>query len=282
MGEKIPLIEISVIIPVYNRRDRIAGAIESVLTQALPAIEIIVVDDGSEDNVDVLIAREYPQVIVLRQSNLGVSAARNYGIERASAPWIAFLDSDDRWLPGKLMQQAQFLNDNPDIRVCHTDEIWIRNGRRVNPMRKHAKPEGWIYPHCLPLCCVSPSSILLHSSVLADVGYFDPQLPACEDYDLWLRIFCRYQAGLVPRPLLEKHGGHADQLSHRFWGMDRFRVTALDKMLRSTALLPDLRMQTARMLIEKCEILNKGFEKRGNNGQADVYQQLADRWQSSC
>ena len=269
---------ISVVIPVYNRMQRLFSAIDSVLRQSLLAAEIIVVDDGSTDGVFEQIGNRYPEITVVAQPNCGVGAARNLGIRQAKGEWLAFLDSDDIWLPGKLEQQARLLASESDLRVCHTDEIWIRNGKRVNPMHKHAKPRGWIYPQCLPLCCVSPSSILFHRDVLQNVGDFDETLPVCEDYDLWLRIFNSYQAGLVDKPLLEKYGGHEDQLSRKYWGMDRFRVKALLKMLEAGSLDECNHASTVEMLVKKCRILEAGCLKRWKYDEAKIYRDLILHW----
>ncbi len=270
--------DISVVIPTHNRASLVCRAIRSVLDQTLAPREIIVVDDGSVDGTALLLARTFPSVTVLRQANAGVSAARNRGIDAAGGEWIALLDSDDEWLPRKLESQATLMIGNPELRVCHTDEIWIRNGRRVNPGRRHAKPEGRIFRQCLPLCCVSPSSVMLHGSVLADAGLFDPDMPACEDYDLWLRIFQHYPAGLVKDPCLIKYGGHPDQLSRRHWGMDRFRVHSLNRLLMRDTLEPGDRGACIETLKRKCNILVQGMERRGNAAGAGHYRRISNRW----
>ena len=270
--------DISVVIPTWNRAEHVIRAIGSVLGQSVQPGEVVVVDDGSEDGTAERVLNTFPEVRLLRQSNLGVSAARNRGICESSGEWIAFLDSDDEWLPDKLAMQMELLRLQPDLRACHTEEIWIRNGRRVNPMQKHAKPSGWIFTHCLPRCCVSPSSVLLHRSVFDSVGNFDESLPACEDYDLWLRVFQQYPIGLVNAPLVTKYGGHADQLSRRFWGMDRFRVKALEKILGNNLLTPEHREACIKVLKQKCNVLIGGFEKRGEFEEAKRYRQIKAAW----
>ncbi len=270
--------EISVVIPTHNRRERVQDAVRTVQAQTLAPLEIIVVDDGSTDGTADVLGDEFPGVCVIRQANAGVSAARNAGIAAARGEWIAFLDSDDTWLPEKLARQRDCLQADPTLRVCHTDEIWIRNGCRVNPGRRHAKPAGRIFLDCLPLCCVSPSAILLHREVFDAVGVFDPALPACEDYDLWLRIFQRYHAGLVTESCVIKQGGHADQLSRRFWGMDRFRVQALDKLLRGTQLTPNERSAVVDTLHAKCRILLQGMQRRGKVAEAARYRDIMAAW----
>lgn len=263
--------QVSVVIPTHNRAHLLARALDSVLAQTLPALEIIVVDDGSTDDTRGLVAERYPQCIYLKQPQTGVSAARNAGIQAASGDWIAFLDSDDAWLPGKLEAQRDCLAAHPGVRLCHCEEIWIRQGRRVNPMRKHAKAGGWIYQRCLPLCVISPSAALLHRNLLEDVGGFDESLPACEDYDLWLRICAQESVAFVEQPQIEKYGGHDDQLSQRYWGMDRFRIQALEKMLQKTDLTPSDRSATLQALIGKCDIFAKGAAKRNKLDEARLY-----------
>jgi glycosyltransferase involved in cell wall biosynthesis len=266
--------QISVIIPTHNRASTLPRAIDSVLDQSLRADEIIVVDDGSDDDTARLLAHDYPEVVYLHQSNRGVSSARNLGISKARGEWIALLDSDDAWLPEKLALQQQAVKKNPKLRICHTEEIWIRNGVRVNPMRKHAKQGGRIFRHCLPLCVISPSSVLLHHRLFKTYGLFDTSLPACEDYDLWLRLCAREEVLFLEQPLIVKYGGHEDQLSRRHWGMDRFRVQSLENLLRSTELSDGDRQAAITTLIEKAGIIAQGAEKRDQLSRAKHYRQL--------
>lgn len=269
---------VSVIIPTYNRIRTLSRALDSVLAQTRKIDEIIVVDDGSTDATVDLVLDSYPQVRLLQQPNLGVSAARNHGIKKANGDWIALLDSDDRWLPTKLEAQFALVEQHPGHRLCHTEEIWIRNGTRVNQMRKHRKSGGYIYSQCLPLCVISPSSALLHRTLFEEVGLFDEALPACEDYDLWLRICAREPVLFVDAPQIEKHGGHEDQLSRKHWGMDRFRIRALETILADDLLTPAQRRETVAMLLRKAEILEQGARKRGKLQRADHYRQLIQRY----
>lgn len=265
--------QISVIIPTHNRASLLGRALDSVLAQTLQPLEIIVVDDGSTDRTRDLMSEHYPGCRYISQENAGVSAARNAGIRVAGGDWIALLDSDDTWLPGKLAAQRDCLSEHPGLRLCHSEEIWIRNGRRVNAMNKHAKTGGHIYERCLPLCVISPSAALMHTSLLDDVGLFEESLPACEDYELWLRVCAREAVAYVEQPQIEKFGGHEDQLSRRYWGMDRFRIEALEKMLEEQALSEKYRIATLQTLIEKCRIFALGAAKRGKEERASNYRE---------
>jgi len=266
------------VIPTHDRAHTLSRALDSVLHQTLPPAEIIVVDDGSTDDTADLMRRRYPQVRYLHQQNRGVSAARNRGITTARGEWIALLDSDDEWLSTKLAAQATLIERHAGHRLCHTEEVWIRNGKRVNPMKKHAKAGGRIFDACLPLCVISPSSALIHRSLFEELGLFDESLPACEDYDLWLRICARETVLYVESPQIVKYGGHDDQLSRRHWGMDRFRVKALEKLLRSGNLDSDQRKAAAEMLVEKAGILASGAEKRNNHETAAQFRNLKARY----
>jgi len=199
---------VSVIIPTFNRARKVVRAISSVLYQTFTDYEIIVVDDGSSDGTEDVIAQFRPHIKYLSHSkNSGVSAARNTGIKASQSSLIAFLDSDDYWLPEKLSLQKAFFIQNPESVACQTEEIWIRSGIRINPRKRHLKPSGDIFEPSLKLCLVSPSAVMLKRSLLNEVGLFDEDLPVCEDYDLWLRISCRNPIYLIDRYLVVKEGG---------------------------------------------------------------------------
>jgi len=265
---------ISVIIPTFNRAYCLPRAIDSVLAQSHPVEKICVIDDGSTDDTHQLLQSNYPQIHYIRQENKGVSAARNEGVRKTKSQWIAFLDSDDEWLPHKIEKQLFELTQQPMYKLIHCDEVWIRNGVRVNPMNKHKKSGGDIFESCLPLCAISPSASIIQRELLLEVGLFDESLPACEDYDLWLRICSRYPVLYVNEKLLRKYGGHEDQLSRQHWGMDRFRVDALDRIIRG-GFLQSGQVKAARdILTNKCRILISGADKRGNQELLDKYQAL--------
>jgi glycosyltransferase involved in cell wall biosynthesis len=265
--------KISVIIPTCNRSSYLAHALESVYAQSVLPYEVIVVDDGSTDNSREIIKRNFRDVRYLYQENRGVSSARNTGILAAAGDWIALLDSDDRWEPHKLERQQRALQAHPDAIMCHSDEFWIRNGNRVNPMNKHAKRGGLIFQHCLPLCAISPSTSVIKRELFDEIGLFDEALPACEDYDLWLRICAIHPVLYLDEPLLTRYDGHADQLSRRHWGMDRFRIHALEKILGTGVLNAEDHAAALEMLQKKIGIVIQGADKRNNTELANRYRE---------
>ncbi len=271
--------KVSVIIPTYNRLPMLKEAVDSVLAQDVEDMELIVVDDGSTDGTADEIKRYGGRVKLFQHAvNKGVSAARNKGILHARGKYIAFLDSDDLWVKGKLKIQVTFLDDNPHYPLCYTDEIWIRKGKRVNPMLKHAKYSGWIFEKCLPLCIISPSSVMIKRTLFSRVGLFDEALPVCEDYDFWLRISARFPIFFIDRKLIIKRGGHPDQLSQRSWGNDRYRVIALEKLLSEPYIGSEEREMILKEMKKKCSVLYKGFLKRGKAMEAGQYQEIMKRY----
>jgi len=271
-------LDISVIIPTYNRKNTLPRAVESVLNQTYKPVEIIVVDDGSTDGTKEWFSEMYPLVHYIYQVNSGVSSARNTGINSARGDWIALLDSDDEWLPDKLELQVKLLQNNAELRFCHTNEIWIRNGVRINQMKKHQKYGGNIFKKCLDICRISPSSSLFHTSVIKDVGLFDESLDVCEDYDLWLRITAKYPVLFLDQPLIKKFGGHTDQLSRVFGGIEQYRIRSLEKILTSISLTGSQFEAARDMLIHKLQIYAKGLKKRGKNIELQSVEKKIQDW----
>jgi glycosyltransferase involved in cell wall biosynthesis len=265
---------VSVVIPTFNRAWSLAEAVDSVLSQELRGFELIVVDDGSTDDTLQLLERYGDAIRVLRREHRGVSAARNAGVAAGRGELIAFLDSDDLWLPGKLQRQVDFFASHPEALICQTEELWVKNGRRVNPGKRHRKPDGMIFEPSLDLCLVSPSAVMARRELFDRVGLFDESLPACEDYDLWLRVSCRFPVHRIETALIVKRGGHADQLS-RAWGLDRFRVAALVKLLNDDSLNGTQRQAARRVLRRKCAVYAGGCRRRGRIKEAEHCEQMA-------
>lgn len=274
--QTVPVPLISVIIPTYNRLEFLRPAVESVLKQTVGDYELIVIDDGSADGTGEGLKPYRNLLQYIYQENRGVSAARNRGLQAARGDWIAFLDSDDYWLPAKLETQLRFFTENPQAYICQTEEIWIRHGRRVNPQKKHRKFSGDIFLPSLIRCIVSPSAVMIHREFLNHIGPFDESLPACEDYDLWLRIACRFPVFLIEEPLVVKQGGHPDQLSRRIPFLDRFRIQALVKLLGSDWLSSDRQERVFQELKKKCLIYGQGCMKRGRIEEGAFYLRLPE------
>lgn len=277
MNHTAPLV--SVIIPTFNRNGMLKDAVDSVLEQDYGNTELIVVDDGSTDTTIQMLSAYQDRLRLLRQENRGVSAARNAGIRAAAGTLIALLDSDDLWLPGKLRAQVDYFDAHPEALICQTEEIWIRNGVRVNPGKRHRKEAGDIFERSLELCLVSPSAVMMRKSLLDEVGLFDERLPACEDYDLWLRIAWKHPVHLIDTPLIVKRGGHADQLS-RMPELDKYRIRSICNLLDRGCLSEGQAQAATNMLKTKCAIYAQGCRKRGRAEDALYYDQLAGRYES--
>ena len=263
--------EVSVVIPTHNRKAMLRCTLTSVFEQTLQPLEVIVVDDGSTDGTLDLLATEFPSIIVITQTNHGVSHARNQGIKQAQGQWIALLDSDDIWHPTKLENQHKFLNRNPSLCFCHTDEVWVRQGKQIKQPAYLNKSNQDIFLKSLVRCIICPSSVVMHKKIFENTGFFDEQLTVCEDYDLWLRVLLQYEIAYLDQPLVTKYGGHSDQLSTTYWGMDRFRVQSLKNLLNNPNLKSNQIPLIFETLIQKLDILAKSFTKREKMKEAEEF-----------
>jgi len=258
---------ISVIIPTFNRSGVILRAINSVLRQKNKNFELIVVDDGSTDHTEALLSPlvDSGEIKYFKIKNLGVSGARNFGVKEAIGEWLCFLDSDDEWLPNKLQDQFEFVQKNSYYQIVYSEEIWIRNGVRVNPRVIHQKHGGWVFDKCIQQCFIAPSSVMLRKSLFDEMGGFDPTYTVCEDYDLWLKISSLYEVGLITIPCIIKHGGAADQLSTMYVAMDLWRLRALCRIIKIRNLSDEHKKLVHETIAKKAEILKKGFQKHANH-----------------
>jgi len=256
----------SIVIPTYNRSGFLNRAIDSVLSQSFTDYELIIVDDGSTDNTSGILKNYGDKILSFYQENRGVSAARNNGIEKSKGRYIALLDSDDTWHENKLTRHFEFIQSNSDIKIHQTEDIWIRDGKIINPAKKHLKKEGDIFRDSLDLCMVSPSSVVMSREIFEIYGYFDESLKACEDYDLWIRITPFEKIGLIKEKLITRYAGHEDQLSFKYWGMDRFRLYSMIKLLteKKQSLNDDQIKILEQAIQKKTEILKAGASKHGN------------------
>jgi glycosyltransferase involved in cell wall biosynthesis len=252
-------------------------AIDSVLAQTASAFELIVIDDGSTDGTFEHLMRLGKTIRIERIERSGPAAARNRGVALARAPLITFLDSDDLWAPTKLERQIAFMRANPGCTILQTDEIWIRNGRRVNPGVRHRKRAGDIFIDSLRTCLISMSATIMRTDLFRSFGGFDEIMLAAEDYDLWLRVLIDYDAGLLDEPLVTRRGGHIDQTSATTPAIDRFRILALAKLLADGRLSPERRNAVVEVLAEKCRIYAGGLARRGRIDQARLYERVAEQ-----
>lgn len=271
--------EVSVIVPAYNRCAMLLEAIDSVLAQSAAAFELIVIDDGSTDGTGEHLSRlaKTIRIKIDRIDHRGPAAARNRGVALARAPLIAFLDSDDLWSPNKLERQLAFMRANPGCAISQTNEIWIRNGRRVNPGLRHRKRAGDIFIDSLRTCLISTSAAMMRIELFRSLGGFDEIISAAEDYDLWLRILINHEAGLLDEPLVTRRGGRPDQISATTPAIDRFRVLALAKLLADDRLSPARRTSVVEVLAEKSCIYARGLRRRGKIDEARLYEWVADQ-----
>lgn len=263
---------ISVIIPTFNRFLFLKKAITSVLSQTFQDFELIVVDDGSVDDTAETVSAFKRGIVYIKQQNKGPASARNTGIKNSTMPFIAFLDSDDWWAKDKLSAQIKEMRDNPDYLVSHTDEIWYKNGRLLNQKKKHEKPQGYIFDRCLPLCVVSMSTVMIRRELFDKAGFFDENLPCCEDYEFWLRVSAKENFLFIEKPLTLKDGGRPDQVSSVYaTGIDRFRIKAISNLLGSNSLNDNQRGLAIHELQKKCRIYGNGCIKHGREDEGLQY-----------
>lgn len=254
--------QVSVVLPTFNRAQLLPRALNSALAQTHPHLEVIVVDDGSFDSTSDLSAhyQKHPQVRWLRTTNRGVSAARNWGVKHSQGEYFAFLDSDDEWLPQKITRQLELMTKE-GRRWCHTEELWLRNGQRFLAKKKHRKGGGWQFLRSLQICCISPSAVLMERELFEKAGGFREDYPVCEDYDLWVKLTLDHPISFVSEPLVKRYGGHPDQLSHKLKAMDQFRAQSLQDLLDQGSLHPHLRDAVLKQLWQRLLILEKGYAK---------------------
>ena len=268
---------ISVVIPSYNRRDFLKRSIDSAINQTKKPLEIIVVDDGSTDGTETMIKSDYDFVKFIKQKNKGVSAARNIGIKVSIGEWICFLDSDDEWKKDKLEKQINAMKSNPGYKFFHSNEIWIKNGLRINQKKKHKKYGGDIFDKCLDMCRISPSSVMIDKTVFDEVGNFNEDLVVCEEYELWLRICDKYRVFFIDEPLIIKYGGHQGQLSYSIESIEDHRIKALEHLILGNLNRKNKR-HAIQMLLSKLNIYLKGLVKRKKNDEIAVYEEKIKVW----
>ncbi len=282
---------VSVIIPTRNRLSYLKRAIRSVMLQSYQGWDLWIIDDGSTDGTSTWVLDELifqgtqsstkslphihspphfptpsthsPIYYVRTPTSLGVSHARNLGIQLSQGPWVAFLDSDDEWLPHKLEKQVQWAQES-SLHIVHGEEIWFRHNTRVNPKKKHQKSGGRIFKRSVDICCISPSTVMIHKNLFLTEGLFKESFPVCEDYDLWLRLSAKYDVGFIKEPLIKKYGGHKDQLSRQYVAMDYWRVRSLMSLKDAPYLSDNENDYLKKSLRERARLLIQGYKKHNN------------------
>jgi glycosyltransferase involved in cell wall biosynthesis len=192
---------VSVIIPTFNRAAFICEAIESVLSQSYSAVELIVIDDGSTDNTAALLKPyiERCQIIYRYQENQRQSVARNHGLSIASGDYCCFLDSDNRWLPGKLKIQVDYLASHSEVDIVYGDNQLIDESGVVTSKQNMRRHSGLIYPFMLKDNCVSMNTVMARMKCFKEQGGFDPEFKVADDYELWLRMSAHYRFAYLPQ-----------------------------------------------------------------------------------
>lgn len=270
---------VTVIIPTFNRCSLIGRAVDSVLGQSYKCAELLIVDDGSTDETKALVEkyrRKNLDIHYLQQPNSGPASARNVGIHHASQPFIAFLDSDDHWQPKKIEKQYAAMVKNPEYMISHTYEKWLRRGQHLNQKKIHIPRHGDIFDHCLTLCAVGMSTVMMRAELFKKEGEFDTELRCCEDYDYWLRVSRLHRFLLVDEPLTIKEGGREDQVSWQYRvGMDKLRITSIVNLLENFSLSAEQEHLARRELVKKATVYGNGCIRHGREEEGEYYLRLA-------
>jgi len=224
--------EVSVVVPTYNRASVLPRCLNSITNQTFKNFEIIVVDDCSTDNTK-QVTQEYDEErleYIRHNKNKGGAVARNTGIEAASGQYTAFLDSDDEWLPKKLEKQMEVFNNGSDqVGAVYTGHYIIDSNSRRQGRPPTAR--GDIYEKQLMYDQVNPTStVVVKKCCFEDAGKFDPDLPARQDYDLWIRLSEEYDFDYVPEPLAKIHEYNDDRISTQYRSRMKANKIMLDRV----------------------------------------------------
>jgi len=249
----------------------------SVLNQTYEDLELIIVDDGSDDKAAGLTggAEGFFQdfrVRVIHLEHTGLPGlVRNRGSEAARGRHLAFLDSDDIWEKNKLELQTNYFKAHPDIRICHTRELWLRNGKEISQAGQNHQRGGMIFQDALIKCIIGPSTVVMERSLFEETGGFREDMEIAEDYEYWLRITSFLEIGYIDTPLITKRAGHGSQLSEKYGHIEYFRIMGLKDLVDRGFFPGKMQVSAGKELARKCGIYAAGCEKRGKIKEAEKF-----------
>lgn len=300
------MVGVTVVVPTCNRKDFVTQALHSVFSQNYRNFEIVVVDDGSTDGTAAhllrtfgaearaveLVARRNPaaltpfyhtfthQGLLVRyeyHQNRGLGAARNRGIRHARGSYIAFLEAEDIWEPGHLRSQIDFLEGHRGACIARVGERPAKEGPRSRRARRGEVASGNLFAQALEQAPAGISCAVVHRSCFAECGEFDENMPACEDYDLWLRLTARFPVYYVEGPEVTRRAPRPDGSPHA-WTSDRFRVYSLEKSFQSGQLDSEQRFLVSQALVRRCERLVEGYRRQKSEERANFYERKRRRF----
>ncbi|MDR2104755.1 MAG: glycosyltransferase family 2 protein [Deferribacteraceae bacterium] len=249
---------VSVVIPVYNRFWEVKDAVESLMRQKrAPAFEIIVVDDASDEPIQRSLEPYAPIIkLIALKENSGVSKARNVGADAAKGRFLAFLDSDDLFLPYKLAHQVDIMQSGA-FKASHTDEYWFKGDRFINQARKHARYGGEIFSKVLDKCRISPSSFMIEKTFFSSLGGFNESLRTLEDYEFFIRAADRTPIEYIEEKLIIKRALTQNSLSSQIVHIESGRLDILQNILLTVKLKPEHRRAAEIEVERKLKIVGK-------------------------
>lgn len=278
---------VSAIIPVFNREHLLERAARSVVTQALPPgwqLELIMVDDGSTDGtagVAAQIATGDDRARIVSVPHCGMAGAvRNWGVREARGSLLAFLDSDDMWLPGKLASQIPL--HSHEVLFSHTRERWVDQGREISQNSRRFRRwrrDGEIFPDALQRCIVGPSTVVMDRRLWNATGGFREDLEIAEDYEYWLRVTAVTPVAYLAVEFTEKHAGHPGQLSRKYDHIEIFRLHGLRDLVTSRWFARHTSEGYQELaeteLARKAAIYARGCRRRGRTEEALMWEKYA-------
>ena len=249
---------VSVIIPTYNRAAYLQKALQSVKEQTYQPLEIIVIDDGSTDDTRIMLEGCEVQLRYIYQENKGISGARNTGIRNANGEYVAFLDSDDYWVPEKTAQQVALFKQHPEYGLVASRCASIRLDGSYRERNRPGR-SGWILEDLFKANFIRTSAAMVKKECFENIGLFDEELKECEEYDLWLRIAAQYPMGFIDKSLAvyvdNPEGMSTDSLTGRL-----YRLKVLEKQYLQNKIPANL---YAQRIANTCHYIGRHYIKRG-------------------